>query len=80
MNFDRCASLRALHRPLDALATSPSLFESLPSDSIEKIKGSTCRHYLLFFGGEQGIRTLEAVLATYTISKCLPDTPGSLIK
>ena len=27
-----------------------------------------------FFGGEQGIRTLEAVLATYTISNRAPST------
>ena len=30
--------------------------------------------YLLFYGGEQGIRTLETVLAVYTISNRAPST------
>ena len=52
-------AVTTVHR---TVALCRSSFESLPSDFNEKIKGSTLRHYLLFFGGEQGIRTLEAVL------------------
>ena len=52
-------AVTTVHR---TVALYRSSFESRSSDFIEKIKGSTLWHYLPFFGGEQGIRTLEAVL------------------
>ena len=47
---------------------SPSLFESL---SIIK-KQNHPNGWLCFYGGEQGIRTLEQVIARYTISNRAP--------
>ena len=38
------------------------------------MKKSTRFKQVLLFGGEQGIRTLEAVLATYTSSSRAPST------
>ena len=64
-------AVTTVHR---TVALCRSSFESRPHDFNEKIKGSTLRCYLPFFGGEQGIRTLEAVLATYTISNRAPST------
>ena len=68
------SSLKTIHRIVFLTLLTLSGFESLTFDFNEKIKGNSLRNYLLFFGGEQGIRTLEAVLATYTISTRAPST------
>ena len=62
-------SLRSLNRLCSA---SPTGFES--HCYFFKIKNSTPIGVLLLFGGEQGIRTLETVLAVYTISNRAPST------
>ena len=49
---------------------APSLFESLALILNKKEKEP--RVATLFFGGEQGIRTLEQVIACYTISSRAP--------
>ena len=51
----------------------PSLFESLAVLSTKKQRVQQML-YPLFYGGEQGIRTLETVLAVYTISNRAPST------
>ena len=51
----------------------PSLFESLAVLSTKKQRVQQML-YPLFSGGEQGIRTLETVLAVYTISNRAPST------
>lgn len=48
---------------------APSLFESLAN---KKRKSHTLRYSFFIFGGEQGIRTLEQVIARYTISNRAP--------
>ena len=50
---------------------APSLFESLAN---KKRKSHTLRYSFFIFGGEQGIRTLEQVIARYTISNRLTIT------
>ena len=52
----------------ERLCLSPSLFESL---FIIKNK-TTPKDGFVFYGGEQGIRTLEQVIARYTISNRAP--------
>ena len=48
---------------------APSLFESFAN---KKRKSHTLRYSFFIFGGEQGIRTLEQVIARYTISNRAP--------
>ncbi len=55
-------SAKTVHRTV-FFRFAPSLFESLPSDSIEKNNTDTTRASVSFFGGEQGIRTLERFIA-----------------
>ena len=51
----------------ESLWLSPSLFESLFI-----IKKTILTDGFIFYGGEQGIRTLEQVIARYTISNRAP--------
>ena len=53
----------------ERLCLSPSLFESL---FIIKKNKTTQTDGFVFYGGEQGIRTLEQVIARYTISNRAP--------
>ena len=53
-------------------SASPRGFESLLLITIKKKRYHD--RYLFPFGGEQGIRTLETVLAVYTISSRAPST------
>ena len=47
---------------------------SNPTNNSQKNNGTVLHTIPLFLGGEQGIRTLETVLAVYTISNRAPST------
>ena len=47
---------------------------SNPINNLQKITVQCSSHYTVIYGGEQGIRTLETVLAVYTISNRAPST------
>ena len=47
---------------------------SNPINNSQKITVQCYSHYTVIYGGEQGIRTLETVLAVYTISNRAPST------
>ena len=47
---------------------------SNPINNLQKITVQCSSHHTVIYGGEQGIRTLETVLAVYTISNRAPST------
>ena len=54
MNFDRCASLRSLHRPPDALATSPGTLR-VPSASSNLLQNKKTKSFDLVLAGAEGL-------------------------